>query len=454
MGALRGIERMVLALLGLLAAGGAVAAPIISRDAPLPVGTELNGEQIEQPTERFAFETAGGKRSYLFNLGDMLFSSPAIFGGVARDAGISCNTCHQGGAGNAKLYVPSLSARPGTLDVSGPLFNPKADNGVFDPVTPPSLRGAKSLAPYGHDGRTASLREFIRNVIVNEFAGAEPLGQVLDALVAYVNEISFLPNPKLAANGRLGDSASDAARRGETIFNRPFRRDAAMSCASCHQPTGAFVDHRQHDVGSGGLFKTPTLLNANFNAPYFHDGRFDTYGQVVDYFDRQFDLGLSAAERSDLVAYLETVGDAEEPVTRVTVQFELDEIAAFASVLDTAIPARDKDVIALTVESVGTEWRELGERFPPAKDPTVEGGLAERREARNAARDMVLSLRRIAMAAEADDFDAARQAYADYKTQTATAQIAMARAEPWSLFNTAIRRKHIAALKQLSARAE
>jgi hypothetical protein len=27
-------------------------------------------------------------------------------------------------------------------------------------------------------------------------------------------------------------------------------------------------------VRSGGLFKTPTLRNADFNAPYFHDGRF------------------------------------------------------------------------------------------------------------------------------------------------------------------------------------
>ena len=30
----------------------------------------------------------------------------------------------------------------------------------------------------------ASLREFIRNAIVNEFAGAEPSEQVLDALVS------------------------------------------------------------------------------------------------------------------------------------------------------------------------------------------------------------------------------------------------------------------------------
>jgi cytochrome c peroxidase len=37
-----------------------------------------------------------------------------------------------------------------------------------------SLRGARYLAPYGHDGRFTSLRDFVHNVIVNEFAGPEP----------------------------------------------------------------------------------------------------------------------------------------------------------------------------------------------------------------------------------------------------------------------------------------
>ena len=298
---------------------GAAAAPIATKEGVLPPGTELNAEQLDQPNELFASELAGGKRSYLLNLGDLLFSSPAIFGGVARQAGISCASCHQQGHNNPRLFVPGLSSRPGTFDTSGALFNPKADNGVFDPVTVPSLRGAKYLAPYAHDGRFGTLRDFIRNAIVNEFAGPEPSAQVVDALENYVKEISFLPNPKLGPGGRLSDEASDAARRGQALFVKPFRKDASMSCATCHQPSGAFVDHQVHDVGSGGWFKTPTLINADFNAPYFHDGRFDSYAEVVAYFDRHFDLGLSEGERADLVAYLDAVGDAKEPTVRNTV---------------------------------------------------------------------------------------------------------------------------------------
>jgi cytochrome c peroxidase len=437
-----------------LAVGLAQGRPITTREGVLPAGTDLNEELLDQPTELFAFDEAGGKRSYLFNLGDMLFSSPSIFGGAARKAGISCNTCHQQGAGNAQLYIPGLSGRPGTFDTTGALFNPKTDNHVFDPVTPPSLRGARYLAPYGHDGRFGSLRDFVRNVIVNEFAGSEPQPGVLDALETYIREISFLPNPQLGPGGRLSAKASAAARRGETLFNKPFRHDASMSCASCHRPDGAFVDHATHDVGSGGRFKTPTLINANFNAPYFHDGRFDGYDQVVGYFDRHFDLGLSAQERGDLVAYLEAVGDAAAPVTRNTVQAELGEIAAFASVLDTAIPERNKAVIALTVESVGNEWRELGESFPAATDSSVAGGYAERRRARGQVAGLVLTLRRIAMASASEDFASAAEAYADYKTQAAGAGGDLKMAEAWSLFNPQVRQAHFAALGRLAKLAK
>jgi len=437
-----------------LGAGRAGSTPITTKEGVLPVGTELNEEPLDQPNELFASELAGGKRSYLLNLGDMLFSSPAIFGGVARQAGVSCETCHQQGHNNPKLFIPGLSIRPGTFDVSGALFNPKADNGVLDAVTPPSLRGVKYLAPYAHDGRFPSLREFIRNAIVNEFAGPEPSAQVLDALEDYVKEISFLPNPKLAPGGHLSGEASDAARRGEALFARPLRREASMSCASCHQPSGAFVDHRVHDVGSGGWYKTPTLINANFNAPYFHDGRFDSYVDVVAYFDRHFDLGLSQAERADLVAYLDAVGDAKEPTVRNTVEAELDEIAKFVSVLDTAIPEHNKEVIALAVDGVGNEWRELGENFPERSDTSVGGGLVERLRARGAVREMVLGLRQIAMAAAEGDFDGAALAYADYRKQVGTAGANLKLAAAWSLFNPAVRQAHFAALRQLAELAK
>jgi cytochrome c peroxidase len=424
------------------------ARPITHDEGVLPAGTELNDDQLDRPTELFYSEQNGGKRSYESVLGDMLFATPGIFGGMARKAGLSCATCHQQGHNNPKLFVPGLSSRPGTFSTANGMFSPHS-GGRSEPVTPPSLRGAVHLAPYAHDGRFATLREFIHNAVVNEFAGAEPSAQVVDALEAYIKDISFLPNAKLGTNGKITDKNSEAARRGEAIFQRPFRTDASMSCASCHQPGSFFVDHKTHDVGSGGSFKTPTLVNAKFSGPYFHDGRFDSFGEVVKYFDRHYDLGLTEHERGDLVAYLDAVGDADEPVTRDTVQAELDEIALFAGVLEKAIPQRNREIIGMTVETVGHEWRELGENFPPAKDPTVAGGLNERRRARNAVFGVVLTLRRIAMASEAGKFGEAARLYTGYRQEAAHAGETLKAAEAYSLFNPTVREQHFRALDRL-----
>jgi hypothetical protein len=434
--------------------------PLSGDQTVLPTGTELNEEALERPREVFHSEGLGGEgtlrgKSYIVNLGDLAFNSNIILGGPARRAGMSCGTCHVNGAGNAKLYIPGMSSRPGNFDTTGPLFNPKAHNRVRDPVRIPSLRGARYLAPYGNDGRTASLRDFVRNVIVNEFDGPEPSSTILDAIIAYIEDIDFLPNLNLAAGGRLGARANDAQRRGEALFFKPFPHNPELSCAACHIPSSGFVDHRQHSIGSGGLFKTPPLMNANFNAPYFHDGRYDTYDRVVAYFDQTFELGLSPQDRSDLVAYLQAIGDGVLPYERDGVAAQLKEINDFASVLATAIPAHDNEIIALTVHTVGGELRDLVEQFPGIKDTTVEGGLEERLAARKELKNLVLMMRRIGVGAADGHFDEAAAEYQNYRQVTFVAvPIVLRKAQPYSLFNPAVHNAHFAGLRQLLQTAQ
>jgi cytochrome c peroxidase len=444
------VRRLGMASLLLLGAyGQAMAFPVDGDQTTLPPKTELNEDALSKPREVFRSENAGGK-SYMVNLGNLAFSSPGILGGAARQAGMSCGTCHVNGAGNAKFFMPKMSTRPGNFDTTGPLFNPNADNFVLDPVTIPSLRGARYLAPYGHDGRTASLRDFVHNVIVNEFAGPEPSPDIVDAIVAYIQDIDFLPNPSLGPAGRLIGTTSESERRGELLFRKPFPHDPTLSCAGCHVPSAAFVDHQQHDVGSGGLFKTPTLRNADFNAPYFHDGRFDDYAQVVGHFDRVFDLGLSTQDRQDLVAYLTAVGDGTLPFEHDGAGASLKEINGFTTVLAVAIPAGDKAVVSLAVDTIGNELRELTERYPDRKNTSVSGGEQQRSLARSALKELVLTLRRIDMAvAEGRTSDAATD-FKNYRSLMAAAVPAvLANAQPWSLFNPAVHDSHYAALRQV-----
>ena len=301
--------------------------------------------------------------------GDMLFDSPQIFGNPARDLGIACSTCHNRSDVNQRLFIPGASHQPGAIDVDGAFFNPIFNDRRDDPLDIPSLRGLRFTGPYGRDGRFASLRDFTRNVIVNEFGGAEPTPFMLDALIAYMLEFDFLPNSMLEPDGRLSDTAPQAALRGQDIFNRSFAGLGDRSCASCHVPDANFLDRQAHDIGSGdpgyegaraGAFDTPTLLGTAYTAPYLHDGSLPTLAAVVDWFDKTKSLGLSETERAELTAYLETVGAADQPyeafdAENTAFRLTFSELTTFASTLDTLLPRRDAEHILLLTDTVAAD---------------------------------------------------------------------------------------------------
>jgi hypothetical protein len=435
----RGCLRRALFCMLCVASAGHLPA-VTSEQTGLPAGSDLNDDATTNPREVFHSEAVRGRRAYVSNLGNLAFNSPYILGETAQKAHMSCGTCHVNGASNARLFIPGLSSRRGTFDTTGPLFNPKTDNGVLDPVTIPSLRGARYQAPYGHDGRTESLRDFVHNVIVNEFAGREPSPQVLDAMVAYIDDIDFLPNPSLSAAGRLLPAAGAAARRGEVLFSKPFPRNRNLSCAGCHVPSAAFVDHQEHDVGSGGLFKTPTLLNADFNGPYFHDGRFDNYGQVIEHFNRVFDLGLSTRDQADLGAYLVAIGNGVRPEYQLAGSNVLEDENGFVSVLDIAISQHDREVVTLVTGTVSDQLEDLADHYPDPESVELSGGVNERRLARATLARLAETLRAIAADTTAGNFDDAAAKYLSYRRLTvAAAPRALQMAEPWSLFNPTVR---------------
>lgn len=315
-------------------------------------------------------EPTGEARSAL---GEALFRAPELLGAVARRSGLSCQACHINGGNNAKFYIAGISAGAGGLDLSSAVFNPLADDGVANHRDIPSLAGIADTAPYGRDGTVRTLRDFTRQVIVHEFAGAEPPALALDALGAYLIRFGFLPNPRLDASGQLTNLAKGSARRGQTLFTRPFPGQLKLSCATCHAPDRAFIDQRQHDVGTTGLFDTPTLLGIASTAPYFHDGRAQSLKAVVEHFDRHYKLSLSPEEQSDLIDYLLAVGGTnrgEDPVKRGD---ELARVDRFGRALDLVIAERNVELSEIVVGVLRRELGALNERFPlpqqkPARD--------------------------------------------------------------------------------------
>jgi len=348
--------------------------PTLRVDPWLPPGTNLN-DQNPLPLLILNFEERGFDETDLFLVayGDMLFDSPEIFGEPARSLAITCSMCHNRSDINNSFFIPGVSPHPGAADVDGEFFNPRFNDQRNDPLDIPSLRGLRFTGPYGRDGRFSSLRDFTRNVIVNEFAGPEPTPLMLDALVAYQLEFDFLPASQINPDGRLKpELVSEAALRGEVLFNTPFAGLGDRACSTCHIPSANFIDRLSHDIGSGdpslpgssrdAFFDTPTLLGTAYTAPYFHDGSLSTLAEVVDWFNENHELGLTDQERADLSAYLMVVGSADTPFEifdTENTRFALDwaELSTFLSTLDTLIPAQDRYHALLLLDTVTPDLR-------------------------------------------------------------------------------------------------
>jgi len=278
-------------------------------------------------------------------LGDLLFHSPRTLGPAAQRLGLSCAACHPNGAAHGTLRLPpEISDRPGNVDLSTAYFRAGADNHVRDFVNIPSLRGVRFTPPYGRDGRAASLREFIGDVVESEFAGTPLPPHRLRALLRYVEDLDFLPNRQLDARGRLTAAASASAHRGEILFAKPRAAFDGGSCATCHPASTFFRDGKTHRLGTGQPpsphaiddgFETPTLLGAVETAPYFHDGRFATLADVVAWFDASFALGLGDTGEADLTAYLTAVGASDRTADdRPAAQVMIDSFVYLELLLD------------------------------------------------------------------------------------------------------------------------
>jgi cytochrome c peroxidase len=122
------------------------------------------------------------------------------------------------------------------------------------------------------------------------------------------------------------EAISARAKRGMQLFY-----SSRAGCGSCHSGFNFEGNWRdaQGETGKPGFadngvsdqpMRVPTLRNIALTAPYMHDGRFPTLDAVLDHYARaaqrpgsdarlrSFDL--SADERADLIAFLNTLTDS------------------------------------------------------------------------------------------------------------------------------------------------
>ena len=69
-------------------------------------------------------------------------------------------------------------------------------------------------------------------------------------------------------------------------------------------PGRALITGKWADIGK---FKGPVLRALASRAPYFHNGSAQSLDDVLDFYNTRFAVGLTAQERSDLIAFLKTL---------------------------------------------------------------------------------------------------------------------------------------------------
>lgn len=147
-------------------------------------------------------------------------------------------------------------------------------------------------------------------------AGLDDVREEPDLVSSHLADLHLYQLAIPAPEPPEGSFDPEAAARGEALFV------GKAACADCHvpplftepgwnlhEPEEIGIDSFQADRGPEGRYRTTPLrgLWSHTKGGFYHDGRFGTLLQVVDHYDRHFDLGLSESEKQDLVEYLKSL---------------------------------------------------------------------------------------------------------------------------------------------------
>ena len=190
----------------------------------------------------------------------------------------SCATCHPGQARADALTWDLLNDGIG---------NPKKTKSLLlVHRTPPAM--STGVRETGEEAVRAGFRKILFTV--------QP-AEVEEAVDEYLKALKPVPSPYLE-KGAL----SKAAKRGRKLFE-----SAKVGCTSCH-PNGLFTDLQSYDVGTGGRFDTPTLVEVWRTTPYLHNGSARTIRDVLTARNNGDQHGktahLTPQEIDDLAAYV------------------------------------------------------------------------------------------------------------------------------------------------------
>jgi hypothetical protein len=137
-----------------------------------------------------------------------------------------------------------------------------------------------------------------------------------DLITAKLAPLHFYQLAIPAPQAPEGSFDKGAALRGKEVFN------GRGQCSTCHvpplftepghnlhTPAEMGVDGFQADRSPTHRYRTAPLagLWTHQKSGFYHDGRFATLAAVIDHYDRNFRLGLTVQEKSELAEYLKSL---------------------------------------------------------------------------------------------------------------------------------------------------
>ncbi len=275
-----------------------------------------------------------------FKLGKKLFFDPRL----SRDNSTSCGSCHQPFAAFAHLghdISHGIDNKLGERN-SPPLFNLNWHTAFFwdggvnhievQPVSPiqnPVEMGETLENVLAKLSKDAMYPGMFKDAFGDEAINSQRMLRAITQFMGML--VSCNSRYDQYVKGESGGSFTTSQLNGLNIFR--------SKCASCHtEPLFSDFSYRNNglkpsavnDSGRARItrspndlykFKVPSLRNLNYTAPYMHDGRFRTLEEVLEYYasgithsptlDPLLEGGivLTAEERADLLAFLNTLND-------------------------------------------------------------------------------------------------------------------------------------------------
>lgn len=227
--------------------------------------------------------------------------------------GVACFDCHVNGHTNAGTHLVG--------DIRPQEARHRIDT--------PSLRGVQIEQLFGSQRALMSVEDFTEfeqraayfdgDPVLATKKGVNPLdrGAQVHPMAEFQKILALPPAPKLGLDGKLDPNKATAAEtRGQDLF---FGK---AKCSSCHTPP-YYIDQLMHDLHverfyeprvingilatADGPIKTMLLRGIKDSPPYLHDGRLLTLEDTVEFFNLVLGTQLSAQEKADLVAFLQTL---------------------------------------------------------------------------------------------------------------------------------------------------